>query len=264
MNRLIAGGGLTALTLSTSFGGAAHASTYTFTRIADNAGPILTLANPAINSNGDVVFRASLDAGGTQVIYVGNGGALTQIVDNTAASPYLGFGDPVINASGVVAFSAGRRAGGLGVFTVNGATTCTVSLTSGAGGTFSTFNSSSLAINASGLVSFSGASGGTVGVYAGVAGGTPGTISDSSGPLLTYGSLTTINDSGTVAFTATYDAGGTGVFAGNGGGLTTIADSSGPLNTLFNGRRSTPAVSSRSPSGSTPAGRGSSPATAEG
>ncbi len=35
-----------------------------------------------------------------------------------------------------------------------------------------------------------------------------------------------INDDGTVAFDATLDAGGVGVFTGNGGSLTTIADSS--------------------------------------
>jgi hypothetical protein len=236
MNRLIAGAPLAALALASAFpAGTARASTYTFTRIADNAGPLATLANPAINSNGDVVFRASLDAGGTQVIFVGNGGALTQIADNTAASPYLGFGDPVINGSGVVAFSAGRRAGGSGVFAVSGATTETVALTTGAGGTFTSFNSSSLAINSSGVVSFSGATASAVGVYAGPAGGIAGTISDSTGALASYGSLTTINDGGTVAFIGNLDAGGAGVFTGNGGGLTTIADSSGPLNTSING-----------------------------
>ena len=99
----------------------ASASPYNFTLIADTAGPLSTLANPAISPTGDVVFRANLDVGG-QVIYRGNGGALTPIADNSAPSPYLGFGDPVINASGTVAFLAGRKAGGQGIFTGDGST----------------------------------------------------------------------------------------------------------------------------------------------
>ncbi|ODS30298.1 MAG: PEP-CTERM motif protein [Candidatus Scalindua rubra] len=43
-----------------------------------------------------------------------------------------------------------------------------------------------------------------------------------------------INDSGTVAFWADLDAGGSGIFTGNGGSLTTIADTSGSLSG-FNG-----------------------------
>ena len=122
-----------ALATAAAVGSTALASPYTFTMITDNAGPLATLANPALSPSGDVVFRASLDAGG-QVIYLGNGGALTPIADNSTLSPYLGFGDPVINGSGTVAFNAGRKAGGQGIFTVNGATTGTVALTVGGGG----------------------------------------------------------------------------------------------------------------------------------
>ena len=45
-------------------------------------------------------------------------------------------------------------------------------------------------------------------------------------------SLTSINNQGTVAFTATLDAGGTGVFAGSGGEIATIANNSGSFNTF--------------------------------
>ena len=156
----------------------ASASPYNFTLIADTAGPLSTLANPAISPTGDVVFRANLDVGG-QVIYRGNGGALTPIADNSAPSPYLGFGDPVINASGTVAFLAGRKAGGQGIFTVTGATTGTVALTTGGGGLFTTLGSSSLAINSSGLVSFQGDKSGATGIHAGTTGGTPFPIAES-------------------------------------------------------------------------------------
>jgi len=202
---------------------AAFAAPYTFTRIADNSGPISTLANPALNAGGDVVFRASLDAGG-QVIYRGNGGSLTPIADNTPASPYLGFGDPVINASGTVAFNAGRKAGGQGIFTVNGPTTGTVALTTGAGGPFTSFGSSSLAINTAGLVSFRGDKSGALGIHAGTAGGTAFPIAESTGPYSNFAGFTNVND-----------AGGAGVFTGAGGAVTTIADSSGTFNTSMNG-----------------------------
>ena len=53
-------------------------------------------------------------------------------------------------------------------------------------------------------------------------------IVDLSGPFNNFGAID-INDSGTVAFWASRDAGGQGVFTGSGGAITTIADSSGEL-----------------------------------
>src|SRR5436190_644818 len=79
-----------------------------------------------------------------------------------------------------------------------------------------------------------------VGVYAGTAGGTPSPIAESTGPYSTFTGFTNINDSGVVAFQATLDAGGSGVFTGAGGAVTTIADTSGPLNTPISG----PAINS--------------------
>jgi hypothetical protein len=217
----------------------ACASAYNFTLIADTAGPLSTLANPAIGPTGDVVFRANLDVGG-QVIYRGNGGALISVADNSAPSAYLGFGDPVINASGTTAFLAGRKAGGQGIFTVNGATTGTVALTTGAGGLFSSLGSSSLAINSSGLVSFQGDKSGATGIHASVSGGSSFPIAESTGPYSSFAGFTNINDAGTVAFQANLDAGGAGVFSGSGGAVTTLADSSGIINTTMNG----PAINS--------------------
>ena len=53
-------------------------------------------------------------------------------------------------------------------------------------------------------------------------------IADTSGPF-DYLFTPSINDSGTVAFIATLDAGGEGVFIGNGTTITTVADDSGPF-----------------------------------
>jgi hypothetical protein len=41
-------------------------------------------------------------------------------------------------------------------------------------------------------------------------------------------SIPDVNDSGTAAFRATLDAGGSGVFLGNGGPTTTVATTAGP------------------------------------
>ena len=59
-------------------------------------------------------------------------------------------------------------------------------------------------------------------------GGSLTTITTAAGPLASFDEAT-FNDSGAVAFHATFDGGGAGIFRGAGGPLQTIADSSGPL-----------------------------------
>ncbi|HEY9302048.1 MAG TPA: choice-of-anchor tandem repeat NxxGxxAF-containing protein, partial [Phormidium sp.] len=58
------------------------------------------------------------------------------------------------------------------------------------------------------------------------------TIADSNGAFNRF-SDPSINNSGTVAFSAVLDTGGSGVFTGNGTTTTTIADSSGAFNSFF-------------------------------
>jgi len=52
-------------------------------------------------------------------------------------------------------------------------------------------------------------------------------IADTGGPFDSFGFLPSINTAGTVAFDATLDAGGEGIFIGSGGPTTTIIDNSG-------------------------------------
>jgi len=54
---------------------------------------------------------------------------------------------------------------------------------------------------------------------------------DSSGPFNSFGAPA-INNSGTVAFSASLDTGESGIFTGSGGPTTTIADTSGPSNSV--------------------------------
>lgn len=60
-------------------------------------------------------------------------------------------------------------------------------------------------------------------------------IADTTGPFSGLGQFVSINDAGTVAFTAGLAAGGVGFFTGAGGPITTIADSSGPISTFTGG-----------------------------
>jgi hypothetical protein len=67
-----------------------------------------------VNTAGEVVFQAQLDAGGVAIMS-GDGGALTPRV--STVGPFSSLGDPTINAAGEIAFSAGLDAGGVGIYT---------------------------------------------------------------------------------------------------------------------------------------------------
>src|SRR3954447_12739413 len=75
---------------------------YTFTRIADNRGPLAELLTPTLNDLGTVAFLATLDSGGKAIIK-GNGRQLITVADTTS---FPDFNPPTINNWGVVAFCA--------------------------------------------------------------------------------------------------------------------------------------------------------------
>jgi hypothetical protein len=89
------------------------------TPLYDTSGPFSSfIGRPFINSAGNVVFVAGLDAGGTG-IFVGNGGPTTTIV--TSSGPFDTFGtEPTLSDAGIVAFLARLDSGGQGIFTGNG------------------------------------------------------------------------------------------------------------------------------------------------
>jgi hypothetical protein len=100
-------------------------------------------------------------------------------------------------------------------------------------GTFARFDTAP-AINDRGVVTFAAdLKTGERGIFTG-AGGRITTIADTSGsfssfPSFIFGARPSINDAGRVAFVATLDAGGVGVFVGNGGPTVPATDSSGPF-----------------------------------
>src|SRR5262249_911150 len=81
----------------------AHAArqSYTFTKIADNIGPLLGMANASVNNRGTVAFQATLRAGGSAVM-MGNGETLVTVADS---SIFPDFNAPSINDQDAVVFS---------------------------------------------------------------------------------------------------------------------------------------------------------------
>ena len=152
----------------------------------------------------------------------------TLIADSTG--PFMDFSvtpAPSLNASGTVAFVARLDAGGAGVFTGNGGAITTIA-TAATPPFGNPFNPPS--INEAGMVAFSAGDR----ILAGN-GGTLVTIADTAGQFRNFfaGYTASINAAGTVAFTASLDAGGGGIFAGNRGATAAIllrSSSFGPDN----------------------------------
>ena len=201
---------------------------YTFTLIADSAGPFgsFDFDSSSLNAVGTVAFRAILNAG-NQGIFTGNGNSITTVA--IAPSKFAYFGTPSINRAGTVAFVASPNSGsGDGIVAGNGGPLVTIADTAGQFRDF--FAGYSAAINSTGTVAFTASldSGGG-GIFAGNGGATTPILLRS--PSLGADSDIFLNDAGTVAFRAYFQAGtNTGIATTNGGLVTTIADNTGPLN----------------------------------
>jgi hypothetical protein len=201
--------------------------------IADSNYPSVlfrTLGNPSINAGGIVAFRAGGERGGLFTNTAGNLiPATVADTNSTNGGAFSGFGGIAsINAAGTVAFRGNLDAGGQGIFTnTAGSFTATLIADTGAtnGTAFSSFGNPS--INASGAVAFSASlNGGNQGVFTNLGGSlTPTLIADSTntnnGAFSFFGGAS-INAGGTVAFLATLDAGGTGIFAALSGSSTPL------------------------------------------
>ena len=214
-----------AAALALSVGNAA-AAPFTFINIADTqTGPfqVAGLGAPSLNDSGTVAFDGLLRAGGSG-IFISNGGHPTTLYDTSG--PFrrlLQYCCVSLNNSGTVAFSADLDTGGVGIFTGSGGPTTTIS--------DNRTHFIPTVINDSGTVAFMrfGVGGG---IFVG-SGGPITTIADSSGPIESITPFPSLNDSGTVAFSASLDTGGEGIFTSSGGLITTIADSSGPFDSFI-------------------------------
>jgi hypothetical protein len=216
---LLIAAGLSALCAFSS----AAATSYTFTDIADTAGPFGRFGvYPSINAAGTVAFEADL-TNGQLGVFTGRGGPVTTIAETGVGSPFGSFGFPVINQRGTVAFVAGTSAG-TGIFTATrGAVTPVVDNILPP---FEGFADPSL--NRAGTSAFvAELKTGELQVLKGT--GPPFTVvADNRGTIDGFvNNGTSINARGTVAFSARFKVGGAGVFTGRGGNLTAIADTDG-------------------------------------
>ena len=195
--------------------------------LAGNGGPLITIADTAgpfkgfpsgytasINTAGTVGFFAFLDSGGGG-IFAGNGGAVTPILLNSQVSIDFNISG---NDAGTFTF---RTTNGTRIVTVNGGSITTIVDSTGH---FNYFGSAP-SLNEAGTVAFAagiaGQDGGIFGIYTGN-GGSLTTIADISGPFSSFSfndftsNPPSINDSGTVAFLASLDGGGFGIYTGDG------------------------------------------------
>ena len=193
-----------------------------------NGGPLLTIADTdgqfqsfasgnstAINSAGTVAFWARPDSGPAG-IFASSGGMVTPLFLNSAS--LAANADIAFNDAGTLAF---RKSNATGIVTVNSGSVTTIVDTSGPLNYFG----SAPSLSSNGTVAFvagvGGNNGGVFGIYSGN-GGPLTTIADISGPFSSFGfnsfnsGQPSINDAGTVAFLASLDVGGFGIYTGDG------------------------------------------------
>jgi hypothetical protein len=200
----------------------AVAANYNFISIADTTQFPAGFNEISLNNRGQVAFAART-ADGRFGVFVGDGGPITTIVDDSGE--FDSFRSPSINDSGLVAFYADYDGPGEGIFTSDGGPVTRISdSVVGLPQVLHRFP----VINASGSVAFRGLygqfhpSGLNFSIHTGT-GGPLTLIADSSGPLLTTGAVPLhMNDYGTVAFSAASDGGRPAGVTGDGGPLTII------------------------------------------
>ena len=178
------------------------ASTATF----DSIGP-----DPAINENGLVAFPVAKKTTLDQALFVGSGGALTEI-DSGTNGLNDGYTAPTMTNGGeVVFFHEQEEEMQLG----DGSAPATTILTFGAGGDVDTFGSAPT-INNNGLIAFEGRlnqAGEPISIYTTTDGSSFDTFVDVAGPYDVFDTHA-INDSGVIAFSVSLDSGPRGIFTG--------------------------------------------------
>ena len=198
----------------------AQTTRYTFTRIADSAAFGVLREPVALNDRGQVSFVTTLPNGVTGV-FVGSGGAVTTVADNSR--DFSTFGAPGINGEGQVTFF-GNKVVRLGFYAGADGSTPLIENHGAIQGFVGEIYSSP-----SGSWSAGHAILRLPGFQAEIIvsdGGRATRVADTSGLFGLLDQDPRVNASGKVAFHGTRRDGSDGIFVGRGGALTTIADSS--------------------------------------
>lgn len=203
----------------------------TITTIVDRSGQFsrFEFGAPTINNNGLLVFKASLD-NGSNGIYTSNGTTTNLLFQSTSSAPFFIGGYPDLNNSGAVSFQVANFSAFQWIYRTIGGSLTTIADTAGILNGFS----GDPVINDSGTVAFWALlDSGNVGIFTGNGSGSIRTIADnsSSGQFSNVRNPSSINNSGTVAFTGEPKVGiqKTGIYTSDGTTISTYIDPSSPF-----------------------------------
>ena len=192
----------------------------TLVPIADSSGPPFAFTSfsglPSINDEGMVAFKAILGTGDSAILS-GDGASTPTLLADTSTSPNWQFsfvGVPSINNGGTVAFYAVVNSTLRGIFKSDGTTETIVAdaNTDGPNGKFGDFQQEP-SINDGNIVAYRAADALGVGIFTDER-STPTTVAHTSGLPFSGLDSPSLNNKGAVAFWATLDAGGNGIFTG--------------------------------------------------
>jgi hypothetical protein len=162
----------------------------------------------SVNDSGVVAFKAELDNFDEGLFFGAGAGTTTVYLASTSQFQGNSVG-PAINNRGHIAFQEDLDAGGSGVFLWNGASFITIATDGGPIGSFSAPPS----LNDNGAVAFDAFLDNGDGAILRGNGGALTTIASTAGPFSSFNfNGPAINNAGRVAFAATLDAGGDGIF----------------------------------------------------
>ena len=166
-----------------------------------------SFGSAVINDAGTVAFVANVDFGGTGIFSRNGASTNTIALESGPIFSSIGF-NISLNSTGTVAFRAILDSGGDGVFSGNGGPVTTIALDA-----FPTGITPS--INDAGTVAYAADSTSTVAtrILTG-SGGPPSLFASNIGPFNAFGIHPVINNRGTMAFVASLDSGGEGLFIG--------------------------------------------------
>jgi hypothetical protein len=183
-----------------------------------------SIGAPSINASGTVAFQASRTGLTSTIIFTGNGGALTQVLD-ILTSNFTSFGAVAINASGEIVFGARQKDKSLGIFLATRPADATapvnvVDIIDSNNPDFFSFGDP--VINDAGVVADSGGGGLRVEIFSADAKGITART-DPASPIFADFEHPSINNRGAVAFSTFDTNGGQSIFAELTGGASPVA-----------------------------------------
>jgi hypothetical protein len=199
---------------------------FTFTRITTEEGLYSSFnRTPVISDSGTVVFKADLSGGGSG-IFAANGLVVTTIADTNGI--FASFGQSAaINDNGTVAFKANLRSGLSGIYTYTDSILTSVAL----GANYIALREP--VINNDDIVAFYGNIQGQRGIFTSKD-GSVNSIADTNG-IYSILDNPNINQSGSIAFSNSLNAGGRSISVTDSVGTTsTVMDTNGEFDFLFN------------------------------